>query len=60
MVLLVGLSRMYLGVHYFSDVLGAISEGCAWLALTITAVSTVRRQRAWRAAMLLVSSVSQT
>lgn len=48
MVLLVGASRMYLGVHYFSDVLGAIAEATAWLALTITAVSTLRRSRARR------------
>lgn len=45
MVLLVGVSRMYLGVHYFSDVLGAMAEATAWLALTITAVSTLRRRR---------------
>jgi membrane-associated phospholipid phosphatase len=45
MIVLVGCSRMYLGVHYFSDVLGAIAEGMAWLALTITAVSTLRRHR---------------
>jgi membrane-associated phospholipid phosphatase len=51
MVLLVGASRMYLGVHYFSDVLGAMAEGAAWLALTITAVSTLRRHRLFRAAM---------
>ena len=50
MVILVGLSRMYLGVHYLSDVLGAIAEGCAWLALTITAVSTLRRRRLFYAA----------
>lgn len=51
MVLLVGLSRMYLGVHYFSDVLGAIAEGTAWLALTITAVSTLRRRRLFQATL---------
>lgn len=49
MVALVGVSRMYLGVHYLSDVLGAAAEGCAWLAVCITAVSTLRRRRAARA-----------
>jgi undecaprenyl-diphosphatase len=45
-VALVALSRMYLGVHYLSDVLAAVAEGCAWLAVCVTAVSTLRRHRA--------------
>lgn len=49
MVALVGLSRMYLGVHYLSDVLAAIAEGCGWLAICITGVSTWRRRRTGRA-----------
>jgi membrane-associated phospholipid phosphatase len=49
MVALVALSRMYLGVHYLSDVLAAAAEGCAWLAVCITAISTLRRRRAARA-----------
>jgi undecaprenyl-diphosphatase len=49
MVMLVALSRMYLGVHYLSDVLAAAAEGAAWLAICITAVSALQRRRAARA-----------
>jgi undecaprenyl-diphosphatase len=40
---------MYLGVHYLSDVLAATAEGAAWLAICITAVSTLEQRRAARA-----------
>jgi len=46
LVFLVALSRMYLGAHYLSDVLGAMAAGMAWLALCLTTVETLRRHRA--------------
>lgn len=45
MVLLVALSRVYLGAHYLSDVLAAMAESVAWLAVCITGISTLRRRR---------------
>ncbi|MES2900666.1 MAG: phosphatase PAP2 family protein [Pseudomonadota bacterium] len=45
MIALVALSRVYLGAHYLSDVLAAAAEGCAWLAICISGVSTWRRAR---------------
>jgi membrane-associated phospholipid phosphatase len=34
-ILLIGFSRLYLGVHYLSDVLCALAAGATWLALSI-------------------------
>jgi undecaprenyl-diphosphatase len=50
LILLIGLSRIYLGAHYLSDVLGAIAAGIVWLTLCWTAVETLRRRRSstWR------------
>ena len=46
LVLLVALTRMYLGVHYLSDVLAAFAEGVAWLALCLTGMNTFWHHRA--------------
>jgi undecaprenyl-diphosphatase len=44
-IVLVGVSRIYLGAHYLTDVLGAIALGLAWLAFCWTGIETVRRWR---------------
>ncbi len=44
-VALIGLSRIYLGARYLTDVLGAIAVGFAWLALCWTSVETLRKWR---------------
>ena len=44
LVLLIGLSRMVLGVHYFSDVIGGYAAGVVWLATCITGVEVARRR----------------
>ena len=43
MIALVGFSRMYLGVHYLSDVMAGVSEGVAWVALSVLIVGRMKK-----------------
>jgi undecaprenyl-diphosphatase len=45
MVVLIGFSRMYLGVHYLSDVLAGYAAGGVWLSALVTGVETLRRSK---------------
>ena len=44
-IALVGFSRIALGAHYLTDVLGAIAGGASWLILCIMVVEQTRRRR---------------
>ena len=44
--LAIGVSRLYLGVHYFSDVVGGYAAGLLWLAACVSGVEVARRWRA--------------
>lgn len=46
LVILVGISRMTLGVHYLSDVLGGFMAGGIWLGVCIAALSILHRGEA--------------
>jgi undecaprenyl-diphosphatase len=47
LVLAIGWSRLYLGVHYFSDVVGGFAAGVLWLSACISGLEVSRR---WYAA----------
>jgi undecaprenyl-diphosphatase len=45
LVLAVGYSRLYLGLHFFSDVVGGLAAGAVWLTACITALEVARRRQ---------------
>jgi len=45
LVIVVGTTRIYLGVHHFSDVVAAAAWSTAWLVLALTAVDTLRHKK---------------
>lgn len=42
LIAVIGFSRMFLGVHYLSDVLGGFALGAAWLLLAIALIEDLR------------------
>lgn len=55
-IILVGLSRVYLGVHYFSDVLSGILIGVGWSLLLAGAFSLHERARLRRSTASMVAA----
>ena len=47
-IIAIGVSRLYLGVHYFSDVMGGYAAGMLWLSACISGVEVARRWRVLR------------
>lgn len=45
MIALTGLSRIYLGVHYLSDVIGGVGLGGAWLTLSLLLMRWLARKK---------------
>jgi len=45
LVIVIGLSRLYLGVHYFSDVVAGYAVGVLWLSVCISGLQVVQRRR---------------
>ncbi len=43
----VGVSRIYLGYHYFTDVLGGVLAGTSWLLITLAAFRSKPLARFW-------------
>ena len=48
----IGLSRLYLGVHYISDVVGGYAAGLVWLSACVSGVEIARREQRRRALRL--------
>jgi len=56
-IVLIGISRLYLGVHYLSDVIGGFTAGAVWLATCITAIRVYRYRAAHLAKLVNTSDL---
>jgi membrane-associated phospholipid phosphatase len=48
LTLLVGISRIYLGYHYFTDVAGGVLAGTSWLLIVLAAFRSRPLERFWQ------------
>jgi len=48
LVVTIGFSRIYLGVHYFSDVMAGFAAGMTWLTACVSGLEVARRRRVLR------------
>ncbi len=47
LVLLIGFTRIFLGVHFFSDVVAGYAAGTVWLAVCISGLEVLRRKASY-------------
>jgi membrane-associated phospholipid phosphatase len=45
LVIAIGLSRLYLGVHYFSEVVAGYAVGVLWLSVCMSGLQVAQRRR---------------
>ena len=57
LILAIGFSRLYLGMLYFSDIIGMYAAGGVWLAACITGIEIARRQHGMTASEMGLDAV---
>jgi undecaprenyl-diphosphatase len=48
LIFLIGFSRIYIGVHYLTDVIAGYIAGLLWLTVSIGAIETFRKRTGYR------------